>query len=120
MLTVFIKKGQFTKEEETVLNVAVENENAEIVKLLLTNDKIDVNFLHKENKNNYFCKFWIQQKGKAPLHAAVEKGNIEIVKVLLTNTKLDINLPYKFLINKKLLKKLDLIRLHYILLPPWV
>ena len=60
--------------------LAVKKGNIELIKLLMTNDCIDVNF---------------EFKGRTALHLAIEKGNVEIVKLLLKNERIDINAPYK-------------------------
>lgn len=49
-------KSNIYKEELSLLHLAVENENVEIVKLLLRNDKIDVNQImtsYYNTKNSY-------------------------------------------------------------------
>lgn len=69
------------------MNLAIEKENIEIVKLLMSHNKFDVNFPYM-----YLGEDSIEEK--PPLYFAVEKGNIEIVKLLMSNDKLDVNIPY--------------------------
>ena len=77
------KKSQPNKgfKGKTALNIAVEKNNLEIVKLLLKNERIDVNAPYKPN----------EREVESALYLAVEKENIEIIKLLLTNDQLDIN-----------------------------
>ena len=80
------------------LYLAVEKENLEIIKLLLSNDKIDINILNIFI--NIFIKFTIkyfndiknQLFHQTVLHNSVIKQNIDMVKVLLVNSKIDINI----------------------------
>ena len=74
------------------LQAAVESENLEIVKLLLSSEKININHYCKIEKgeassNNYY---YIKETA---LHLAISKINIEIVKVLLQNKNIDVNIP---------------------------
>ena len=61
---------------KTSLFLAIEKDNVEIVKLLLSNPSIDVN----KGYGN-----------KAPLLLAIEKDNVEIVKLLLSNPSINVN-----------------------------
>lgn len=87
-----------SKRERTALHLAIENNDIEIVKLLLSNDKVDVNscikftsFGSEKNENiNYSCA--IKQETPA-LYFAVDENCIEIVRLLLKNEKIDVNLP---------------------------
>lgn len=58
---------------------ACDNNDIDTVKLLLKNDKIDIN---EHNYNNY---------DMTPLIIACHKGNLEIVKLLLENDKINIH-----------------------------
>ena len=66
---------------KTALYLAVEKENIKIIKLLLSNNKIDVNIINKSNKDE-----------KSALHLAVQKESVEITKSLLSFKNIDINI----------------------------
>ena len=68
----------------TALHVAIEKENIEIIKLLLTRKDIDVNCLAIIFKGPKLHQ-------KTALHIAVENENAEIVKLLLSNQNIDVN-----------------------------
>lgn len=77
-----LHKSENTK---SLLFLAVENNNIEMVRSLLSNPNIDVN--SRGHTDSY---------DKTPLFLAVENGNNEIIRLLLSNEKLDINcLSYK-------------------------
>ena len=71
-----------------------------MVKLLLDNEKIDVNILFSyefdHNKKNE-----IKIK-KSALYLAIETDDVDLVKVLLDNEKINVNLSNYFLSHKKL------------------
>ena len=101
-------------EIKTPFYFLVENEKLDILKLLLTNDKIDVNFPCKYNESyNLGCynsprKDDQCQEEKTPFYLAVEYKNIEIIKILLSNSKIDINKEYiKTILSKKYKKGED-------------
>ena len=86
-------------EESTVLFLAVEKKNLEMIKLLLSVDDIDVNFPYKSKKISTTIE-------ETPLYKAFELGETEIVKILLENQKINVNIPYKSQgKGKKILKK---------------
>uniref|UniRef100_A0A1X7US61 Death domain-containing protein n=1 Tax=Amphimedon queenslandica TaxID=400682 RepID=A0A1X7US61_AMPQE len=60
-----------TDDDSTPLHCASETGNSEIIKLLITKGKADVNAVDEDNKT--------------PLFNAVKKGSIEVVEILLTN-----------------------------------
>ena len=80
--------------------------DSEILRLLLANDKLDINFLNilimfylwywKSNISIVFKFKWLNEIWlwfyKTALYLAIENGNIDHVKLLLTNNKLDINI----------------------------
>ncbi|KAK1765215.1 ankyrin repeat-containing domain protein [Phialemonium atrogriseum] len=68
-----VDKNHQDEKGRTVLSVAVEKENLQVVKILLGYSDIDLN--HKD------------KSGQTPLSKAVESGNVEIVKVLLEKLK---------------------------------
>ncbi|XP_019852817.1 PREDICTED: uncharacterized protein LOC109582514 [Amphimedon queenslandica] len=61
----------FEDDDSTPLHCASETGNSEIIKLLITKGKADVNAVDEDNKT--------------PLFNAVKKGSIEVVEILLTN-----------------------------------
>lgn len=70
-------------------------ENYEIVQLLLSNDKIDVNVhntikICNDKKKTTFS-------GRTALHAAVKSQNVEIVRLLLSNDTIDVNAKYTYI-----------------------
>lgn len=71
-------------KEKSVLYSAVEKENVEIIDLLLTKEKLDVNIPYLKNKDN-------ELEVKSPLYLAFEKENVEIIELLLANKDLNIN-----------------------------
>ena len=89
------------------LCIAIEKNSFDIVKLLLSSPKIDVNtdYLREsysyindekeeeeEDTNTNKDVNWIYEKGiESPLHMAVESSNKEIIKLLLQNKKIDLN-----------------------------
>ena len=90
------------KERVTPLYMAVENESIEIVKLLLTNDKIDPNIQFLIYYSDEFrtcadtgCGYIDIKKEEEPaFYLAIKYGNIEIIKLLVKNDKIDINVPF--------------------------
>ena len=70
------------KYEKTALCLAVEKENIEIIKLLLTNDTLIIDVLNTYSGDGV--------NNKTALSLAVEKENIEIIKLLLTNVGINI------------------------------
>ena len=75
---------------KTGLHTAVENENIEIIKLLLSNDKIDVNS-HSILNFIFSNKIILIIVNVTALHKAIELENEEIVKLLLNNNRIDVN-----------------------------
>ena len=94
--------------EKTILHVAIENENDEIVSLLLKNDDIDVNTKSFYKTLNYFIQSNQEREEKkleefTPLYLAVDLGNIKIVQLLIDYKKIDANIKsthYEFLFEK--------------------
>lgn len=84
--------------EESLLQVAVEKENYEIIKLLLQRKEIDTNFLNSKvvidrqvHKKTYEEVDHIEIQKKTALVIACEKNNTEIVRLLLSDPNIDIN-----------------------------
>ena len=90
------------------LFIAIENENIEIIKLLLSCKKIDVNEFgyHLSQIDDYKSLdnlfqtdcieniFKYEEEEKTLLCLAIEKENTEIVKLLLSNRYIDVNIKY--------------------------
>ena len=82
------------------LHFAIENKNVENAKLLLSNEKIDINLVYKSfyynyKDNSYFLKMYEEiYTNKTALNFAVEQNNVEIVKLILANANVDINAQY--------------------------
>ena len=106
----------------TALNTAIENQCFEIVKLLLSNKKVDVNsplLIRKNTKkydyldhsyyNPYKMEFDdVNIEEKSPLLMAIKKRNIDVVKLLIKHEELDINFinkTYNFRDNKVMWEK---------------
>ena len=78
---------------ETPIYLAIEKENIDIVKLLLSNENIDV------NKKNIFYLTQCSSDIKIEIptiYLATQKENYEIVKLLLMNDKIDTNMMYEY------------------------
>ena len=75
------------EDNKTALLIAVEIED--LVRLFLSNEKIDIN-LSKEylTINEYENKY---SEKIAPFYLAVEKENLGIIKLFLKHEKIDIN-----------------------------
>ena len=85
--------GIIREEKMTALYISVAHENIEVVKLLLSEENININaeitLLKKINKKTHKD---ISTNKSFPLIKAVEKGNFEIVKILLMHKNIDANL----------------------------
>lgn len=85
------------------LHLAILNENIEIIKLLLSNKKTDVNLRCEITDKNYFLEEHWKGKmdketveKKTPLQMAIEKNNIGIINLLLAQKMIDININSYF------------------------
>ena len=79
--------------------LAVEKENIEIVKLLLSHKNIDVNAQCISKHKIYSRKSndeQVKTKILSILHLAVVKENIELIKLLLLNPNIDVDNKYFF------------------------
>ena len=90
-------KETTNEEEKTPLYSAVENENIDIINLLISNAKIDIND-HSLIKTSYIdtekhvWKTWISNFiEKTALQEACEKSNFNIVKLLVSKSDIKIN-----------------------------
>lgn len=85
------------EKESTPLFDAVENNYIEIVQLLLSNPKIDVNSFTKLRKSNISTDKWvykdwsIYEYSKTALHTACEKEYFEIFLLLISCKNIDVN-----------------------------
>ena len=77
---------------ETSLCLAVEKENLDIIKLLLMNDKIDINIINEIYLFKFYLNAYSYKSKITALYLAIEKENLDIIRVLLTNNKLDPNI----------------------------
>lgn len=78
----------------TALNIAIDQENKEIVRMLLSKPNINVNIksIHKK-----YISYEIDERSEmTPIYNAVAKRNKEIVQMLLTRNEIDVNIPYLF------------------------
>lgn len=82
------------REEKTVLQIAVERRNAEIVNLLLSQPDIDVNEIitSRNTIDDLDTRCKTQEKtSTTALHIAVKNKNLEIIKLLLNHKKINVN-----------------------------
>ncbi|KAK8838914.1 hypothetical protein M9Y10_032373 [Tritrichomonas musculus] len=84
-----IYKGYTT----TPLYFAVEQEDIEMIKCLLTNEKIDTNAYNSYVSNQLYQT---EEYSKVALLLAIEKGNLEIIKLLLSKDQTDIHCINKY------------------------
>ena len=75
---------EIIKSRYTALNIAIENGNVGMVRLLLDSEKVDINKASISDR-------YIPQEVKTPLFFAVENDELEIVKLLLEQKNIDIN-----------------------------
>ncbi|KAK8900153.1 hypothetical protein M9Y10_002476 [Tritrichomonas musculus] len=71
------------------LHVAIEKDNIEIIKILLSRANIDIN-----SKLICYEKLGLNNKrsiSETPIHLASERCNVEITKLLLSHDKIDVN-----------------------------
>ncbi|KAK8852941.1 hypothetical protein M9Y10_017936 [Tritrichomonas musculus] len=88
------------EKERTPLYIAAEKGNNDIVNLLLSQEKIEVN-RKLTTKYHYFYKDEIREK--SAIHIALEKRNFDTVQILLNSNKIEINqkLNYSFIKHSK-------------------
>lgn len=88
-----VEKEDFL-EEKTVLQVAIEKRNVEIVNILLSQPDIDVNekIESRNNINDLEFRSTTQYKtSTTALHIAVINKDLEIIKLLLNHKKINVN-----------------------------
>lgn len=73
-------------QNETALNIAVKNNNIEIIKILLDNPNIDI------NSQSIIINKYGKEELETPLNNAIKNENIEIIELLVSKENLDINL----------------------------
>ncbi|KAK8849908.1 hypothetical protein M9Y10_018497 [Tritrichomonas musculus] len=67
--------------------IAIENENIGIIKLLLTLEQLDINYVHLEKKGIR------RTNEKTALHYAFENESYEIIQLLLSCPNINLNIP---------------------------
>ena len=99
--------------ESSALHLAVEIGNLEIVQLLLSSSKIDVNLKNKKysqmnpifqsNKENDkdYLYYYSEDSEKTALYIAIENKNIKIVQQLLSREDIDVNIKCKIESNQE-------------------
>lgn len=92
------------KYHKLPIHVAVEKGDDEMLELLLTYNKIDVNAELKfvRDYQKPFEYIVNQVEKKTPLQIAVEKGNSNAVRILLSHKNIDVNKQSSFKLDKKL------------------
>lgn len=110
--------SEIDEKERPPMHIAIYKNNIEMVKLLLNNERIDLNYPQIELKSDIWVddaeenstletsyrwgdipKKWIStlsesKNEKSPLYFAIESNN-NVVQLLLKNVKIDINLRNK-------------------------
>ena len=89
-LNVKFNYGGHSILEKTILSMAIENNNTDLITLLLSKPNIDTNV----KLNNWYLsdKLWdFVLEEKTVLSKAVEDENIELIKLLLSNPNTDPN-----------------------------
>eukprot|EP01039_Chlorochromonas_danica_P022341 gene22341-biopygen5755 len=76
-LHISAAKGDLKMIGYTPLYAACEGNHAEVVKILLRDNRVDIN---KKNKLGY-----------TPLHTVCERGHVEVLRTLLTSDRLEVN-----------------------------
>ncbi|KAK8834772.1 hypothetical protein M9Y10_003628 [Tritrichomonas musculus] len=120
--------GRQNKEIKTPFYLAVEYKNVEIINLLLTKSKIDINkeysknesivkYIEKDNNeddDNNIESCSESKIKRTPLHLAVKKDCIEIIKILLNQKGIDLTIkddegltPIELTDNKQILNLLN-------------
>lgn len=84
MMESYLDNGM-SSNQMSALHIAIEKENIDILKLLLSCKNIDVNAV-----TDIFI--YPNELQKSALHIAVEKENLEIVEILLNCKNADVNL----------------------------
>ncbi|KAK8847291.1 hypothetical protein M9Y10_019878 [Tritrichomonas musculus] len=81
----------------------IENNNIDIVKILLSSPKININAYckHKYCEHVIDVKCIEEDHEKTALHLAIENNNIDIVKILFSSPEIDVNAYYKYKDNKR-------------------
>ena len=94
----FLKEDERRTKEITSLFTAVQHGNIEIIKLLLENGNLEINFVNRyreyyypDQMYGYFDEIKNISYAETALYAAVDKEMIDIVKLLLSFNKININ-----------------------------
>lgn len=78
-----------TIQTKTPLSIAIENDDLEMTKYLLSFPKKNFNMTLEVNETNGIYDYYHVEQNV--LHIAVQKGNLAILKLLLSHTSIDIN-----------------------------
>ena len=97
--------------ESSALHLAVEKGNLEIVQLLLSSSKIDVNLKDKKyskmdaiapsDRDQDYGYHYSEDSEKTALYIAIENANVKIVQQLLSREDIDVNIKCKIKPNKE-------------------
>ena len=90
------------KFEKTAIFVAIEKEYLDVIKLLLTNEKLNINCVNKVTELNFKTDEWnddwydddefrFRETRETPIFLAIKRENIEIIKLLLSEKSIDLN-----------------------------
>lgn len=74
---------------KTALNIAIENENIEIINKLLQHPDININLSSFSFEINGIYDY--SESEKCPIHVAIEKSNMNIIKLLVSHPQININ-----------------------------
>lgn len=89
-----VSEYNYEKGKKHPFHLAIESNDFEIIKLLLFNEKVDVNIPTEFTKEQYLADneekkgFDEENSVKTPtIFTAIEKGNLEMIKLLLSTNK---------------------------------
>ncbi|KAK8872241.1 hypothetical protein M9Y10_008007 [Tritrichomonas musculus] len=102
------KVDPYFESENSVL-YAVNNENAEIVKELVSCKKINVNATKISHKWNLFKKKLMTEE--TALFLAILRNNLEIIDILLSCKRYNVNMPIRRYNSQRLLQELSILDL---------
>lgn len=93
---VIQKNGMILTKKQSVIFTALAKNDIELIKLILSHQKIDVNQKCIEERFPYFYdNDYSKLKEQTILNIAIEKNLIDVVKILLSKQEIDVNLKSK-------------------------